>query len=257
MRIAYTIILNGLHHLTHNDYYKFILNNFDYWVVVEGASKNTGTTSWCKNMPDKYQSNGKSVDGTIDFLKELKYKNLIFIESSGFWPNKDKQVNRCIEEIKKLTNNCFLWEIDIDEQWELENIIKAEKLLIEEKAKTGCFLCDYYVGKNLIVKGQWGEGGVLPYRRLWDWKGEYFETHEPPRLIGGNGKGILIPTRFKHYAYYFEQDVKFKNDWYSGHEEIYENWVKLQKEEQFPQHISRLLGTNTHWGQTNTWIYKI
>ena len=251
MRIAFTIIFNGLHHLTHNDYYNKILNNFDYWVVVEGASKSNGSTYWCKDISDKYQNNGASVDGTIEFLSEIKSDKLIFIKSNGFWDSKDVQVNRAIFEVKKITNNCFLWEIDIDEQWELENIILSEKELFEKGGKTGKFFCEYYVGKSLIAKGDWGEG---PYNRLWDWKGEFFATHEPPILQNGNGLSIDLTPRFKHYSYYFEKDVIFKNDWYGGHENILNNWTNLQKEENFPVHISYLISGN--WGKTNTYIYK-
>lgn len=258
-RIAFTIILNGKHHLLHNDYYKFILKNFKYWVIVEGASNNTGSTSWCHNFPETYHKNGKSIDGTNEFLHQIKkeYPNLIFIEPNGLWKNKDQQVNRCIDEVKKITNSCFLWEIDIDEQWTVENLIKSEQLLKNNNGKTGAFLCEYYVGKNLIAKGEWGEGYILPYRRLWDWKGEYFESHEPPNLKGGNGLGLLLPTTFKHYSYYFKQDVAFKDLWYTGQEGILKRWENLQNEIIFPIHISKLLGTNTHWGNSNTLIIRI
>ena len=69
-RIAFTIILNGLHHLKHNDYYLFLINNFDYWIIVDGASNNNGSTTWCNNMLDKYHNNGASNDGTIEFIKD-------------------------------------------------------------------------------------------------------------------------------------------------------------------------------------------
>jgi hypothetical protein len=259
MRIAFTIVLNGLHHIKHNDYYKRILNFFDYWVVVEGASNNTGSTSWCKEFPKDFHNNGKSVDGTNEFLSSIKkeYPNLIHIEPNGPWDNKDVQINKAIETIREITKECILWEIDIDEQWTEDQWRLSEELLLKNNAKTGCFLCNYYVGKDILAIGDWGEGKIVPYRRLWDWKGEYFETHEPPNLKGGNGLGILITNvKFNHYAYYFEQDVLFKNKWYSGHEEIYENWKKLQNETTFPKHISYLLGTNTHWGCSNTQIIK-
>lgn len=258
MRIAFTIILNGLHHLQHNDYYKFLLTNFDYWVVVEGAVKNTGSTSWCNEIASEFHNNGKSVDGTNEFLQQLKtkYSNLIHIEPNGLWDNKDHQVNQAITAIQSLTKQCYLWEIDADEQWTLPEIQDAERQLTLNNAKTGCFLCDYYVGPNLIVKGAWGEGYALPYRRLWDWHGELFESHEPPRLVGGNGLGVLLTNRFNHYALYYEKDVLFKAKWYHGYEKLHERWLKIQTETKFPKHISELLGKDLHWGQTNSVIIK-
>jgi hypothetical protein len=258
-RVAFTIIQNGLHHLKHNDYYKFILDNFSYWVVIEGASGNNGSTTWCNSFPSDLHNNGKSIDGTNEFLIDLskKYKNIIHISPSGIWNSKDDQINAGIRKIKEITNKCFLWEIDVDEQWNINQIEYAEKMLLKSNAKTGCFLCDYYVGKDLIAIGEWGEGLLLPYRRLWNWSGELFETHEPPRLKGGNGVGILVHTKFKHYAMFFEKDVKFKDKWYGGHNGIYERWLELQKEKMFPQHINKLLGENMRWAKTNTKIVRI
>jgi len=257
-RIAFTILLNGLHHLTHNDYYKFILENFDYWIIVEGASNNTGSTSWCNAFPKNFsKENGESIDGTTEFLTDIskKYKNLIHIKPIKMWNNKDDQVNTAIQEIKKITNTCLLWEIDIDEQWNLEDIKTAEAILIREQAKTGCFLCTYFVGKNKIATGEWGEGTRSPYRRLWNWSGELFKSHEPPVLDGKNGPGILIPIKFNHYAFYFDQDVRFKEIYYK-YIGLYDRWLNLQKETN-TVHISKLLGTDIHWGNTNTYIRSV
>jgi hypothetical protein len=227
--------------------------------VVEGACKNTGSTSWCKPFPPEFHNNGKSVDGTNEFLRDLSthHRNLIHIQPKGLWENKDVQVNQAINAVKKLTNQCFLWEIDADEQWTKEQIEKSEVVLMEQEAKTGCFLCNYFVGKNLLAKGAWGEGYILPYRRLWYWQGERFETHEPPRLENGNGMGILIPIRFNHYALFFEKDVLFKKAWYNGYEMLDQRWKALQEATSFPRPISDLLGTDLHWGRTNTTIVKI
>ena len=254
MRVAFTIIFNGVHHLKHNDYYKTMLDNFDYWIVVEGASKSVGSTSWCKTISEKYHKNGSSIDGTIEFLEDLSTKNskLKFVKSNGLWNGKDEQVNVAINEVRKITNNCFLWEVDIDEQWSLIEIKKAEKELVEKNGKTGLFKCVYYVGDDLVVRGEWGEG---PYIRLWRWNDESFKTHEPPILIGGNGKEVLLESKFTHYSYYFQKDVEFKNDWYSGHENILPNWLNLKKETKFPIHVSSLV--TGPWGKKNAFIFKI
>lgn len=206
-------------------------------------------------MPSKYHNNGSSIDGTIEFLNEIKSEKIHVISIDRMWESKEEQINSALEYAKGIfKENCFLWEIDIDEQWNLESIQQSENYLIENKAKTGEFLCNYYVGDGLVAKGEWGEGKYLPYRRLWKWEGEKFKSHEPPELENGNGKTILIPYRFNHYSYYFEQDVKFKNDWYKGHGNIYEKWLKLKDNNNFPIHIKALVGGR--WGRTNTFIYK-
>jgi GR25 family glycosyltransferase involved in LPS biosynthesis len=239
-RIAFTILFNGLHHLKHKNYTEFLAKNFDYWVVVEGASKNKGSTSWCKEMPSSYHKNGKSIDGTVDFMKKLckKYDNIIFIESNGMWESKDDMVNRAIDEVKKITNSCFLWQVDVDEQWTVEQIIKSEKELKAKKCKTGKFNVFQFVGEGLIAFGKDWAGA--PFTRLWDWKGEKFISHEPPALNTTDKSETILSERMMHYAFYFEEDVKFKNDWYNDHDDSLKRWKKLKTEKKFPQHITYL-----------------
>ncbi len=255
MRIAFTIIFNGLHHLLHNDQYKKILNDCDKWVVVEGASNSNGSTKWCKQMPDEYHKNGSSVDGTREFLNELAHSEskLVYVPSNGFWHSKDAQVNRAIEEVKKITNKCFLWQIDIDEQWPEGTMDQVEKEMLENNVKVGACKQICYVGKNLVPVGEWaGDGGII---RIWNWEGESFERHEPPILQGTEGKitKLLTPV-FHHYNYYFEKDVKFKDAWYGGHENILERWKLINSlpKEAFPLHISALI--TGYWGTTKTII---
>ena len=255
MRIVFSIIFNGLHHLLHNDQFRFILNNCDKWIVVEGASQSNGSTKWCKQMPPEYHNNGSSIDGTKEFFEELSQQEskLIYVSSNGFWNSKDHQVNRAIDEVKKITDRCFLWQFDIDEQWTLEGMNQAEKEMSENHIKVGAFLSECYCGKNLCPVGEWaGSSGI---RRIWDWEGEYFVTHEPPTLFNCEDKSAkLLTPIFKHFNYYFEKDVKFKDAWYSGHEQIHKRWKYINSlpKENFPIHISNLI--TGYWGTTDTII---
>ena len=81
-RIAFTIIYNGDHHLKHNNYSSFIPQNFDHWVIIEGASLPTGSTSWCKNI---FTESG-SEDNTINSIQELtqEYKNITYREKRQY-----------------------------------------------------------------------------------------------------------------------------------------------------------------------------
>jgi len=259
MRVAFTILLNGKRHLLHNDYWNFLPNIFDLWVIAEGVAKNTGSTSWCKDLPNTAHDNFLSNDGTTELLNDLvkKYTNVKVLRSeTGYWANKDEQVNACMTEIKKYTNTCKLWQIDIDEQWTQEQIILSEKQLDQFKGKTGCFYCNYYAGKNQMVYGEWGEGKIEPYRRLWNWEGEDFATHEPPKLTGNNNPRLLLTSRFNHYSYYFEEDVLFKEQYYSSYEGLHKRWLNVQKNTgTLP--VRELLGNNVWWSNTNTIIKYI
>lgn len=261
-RVAFTIIYNGLHHLKHNDYAKKILSMFDLWIVIEGASGNGGSTAWCKNYPRL----PNSTDGTRKYLFDLSelYPDKMLISSqSEEWKSKDDMVNQAIFILKSQgIKKCFLWEIDADEQWKKDQLVIAESDLILQGAKTGEFLCNYFLSFDLIVRGDWGEGRALPYRRLWRWEGERFRSHEPPELEGGNGKTILIEERFDHFAYCFERDVYFKSQYYGGHEMIYGPWMNLQlsgerKKLKFPLPISYLFGRGNYIGKSNTYIHQL
>lgn len=256
MRIAFTIVHNGLHHLKHNDQALNILKTCDWWVVVEGAAHSNGSTQWCKKFPSHLHKNGASIDGTREFLRDLSKtaKNLVYIPSNGFWESKDEQVNRAIKEVRKLTKKCHLWEIDADEQWTKEAMIAAERELDSIPDKAGAFQADCYVGKNLKAIGDWGEARTYGYIRLWKWSGEDFICHEPPLLEGAGKDAAMLKPRFKHYNYYFEKDVRFKDLWYGGHEGILERWelINSMPRQCFPMHISNLV--TGAWGRTNTAI---
>ena len=257
-RVAFTIILNGLHHLKHKDYFNTMLNNFDHWVIVEGVALPGGSTSWCKEPDDNFHKNYLSVDGTTEFLDNNKNDKLIVVRPNPgeAWSSKDVQVNAAIKEIRKIYKKCFLWQIDVDEQWTKQQLSDAENLLDKHNGKTGCFLCNFYVGENQQVFGEWGECVNDKWRRLWKWEGEDFKTHEPPTLNGKNGPGLLLPQRFEHYSYYFVHDVKFKEKYYSGYDGLYDRWKAIQSNKD-TIHVSKLLGPNLRWSYTNSIIkYK-
>lgn len=256
-RVAFTILLNGLHHLKHNDYYETMVKNFDLWVIVEGVSQPGGSTSWCKELNSGFHNEFLSNDGTTEFLDSNPRRNVVVIRPNKRpWKSKDEQVNAAIHRIKETYDSCLLWQIDIDEQWSLENLESAEKTLLENNGKTGCFTCNYFVGPQQQVYGEWGECIAEPYRRLWNWTGEFFKTHEPPQLDGKNGPGLLLPQRFNHFSYYFPEDVKFKEKYYGGYEGLYDRWQVVQKNRS-TIHVRDLLGLNLRWSYTNTIIKYI
>lgn len=244
MRVAFTIVLNGLHHLKHKDFCDFMVKNFDYWAIAEGASGNTGSTAWCNSMPADYHNNGRSVDGTCEFLAELasQHPNVLLTNHEGLWNNKDHQVNTAVDLLRAKTEfPAYLWEVDVDEHWTVEKLEKAERILTKNNYKHLRFWVNQFVGEGLISQGSWGEQGPWWYR-LWNWNGERFAKHEPPELEGGNGPGQLVSDiRFDHYSYYFEKDVAFKDKWYGGHQGVLERWKALKDETVFPQPLRRLI----------------
>jgi hypothetical protein len=263
MRIGFTIIYNGAHHLLHNQWVERLPKMLDYWVVVEGAAAPGGSTSWCRELDKK-----TSDDGTLLILDEAEYANnnvhLVPCPKDG-WASKDNMVNAAVGAAVHLKAGVltpiFLWQLDIDEQWTIDQMDAAECTLTEVGADCGCFHANHFVGPDIVAKGTWGEGNDPEdplrnaYRRLWLWCGRRFETHEPPMLYGGNGKEVLLPQRFNHFSYRFEQDVLFKQRYYQGYEDLHKKWCSLQSETTFPQPVSRLIGG--YWGSTDTVIQRI
>lgn len=244
LRIGFSIILNGIKHLEHNDYAKYLINNcLDYWIIVEGASQNDGSTNWVEGFhymnTDKFHHNGSSIDGTVGYLNELQKKyshkvKVIFPEGGRPWYSKDEMVNKAIEEINKTLPEAatcyFLWQIDIDEQWTEKQMSQAEFELYSSGRNCGMFHFNQFVGKNLIAVGpNWG-GNTL--NRLWIWSGQKFKSHEPAELENQK-EPILLSPIFDHYSYYYSQDVLFKALWYYDDLEIYKNWLKIQE---LPKH---------------------
>jgi hypothetical protein len=264
MRLGFTIIYNGAHHLLHNDWINKLPKMLDHWVIIEGAAHPGGSTSWCNEL-----KSNKSTDNTVELLEEIEYYSSNVTTVTGRpqgWKSKDEMVNAAIMLLNNVCEgsrcvNKFLWQLDIDEQWTVEQMEQAEIDLFRDGARCGCFHANYFVGPDLLARGTWGEGNdpkdplINAYRRLWRWNGRPFKTHEPPELEGGNGNEILLPQRFNHYSYMFEQDIVFKSKYYKGYEKLHEKWLSLQKETVFPQPLSRLI--DGHWGETKTVIEKL
>lgn len=228
MRVAISIVFNAEKHLTEQFKNVELINKFDKWIFVEGASSSIMCTSWCKAMPEEYHKDGASVDNTrtiiLDNIK--KHPNIELITNHTFWPGKVEMFN---EALADLDSDCQLWEIDIDEYWKANQILDSEKILQNTGGDCASFHCDYMLADNIIVKGDWGESRTHGYRRLWNYKaGAKFTSHEPPvleKVMFMVGPDYM--PRFKHLSYYYESDVIFKSKWYGNHQNIYEGWKDI------------------------------
>jgi hypothetical protein len=243
-RIGITIILNGLHHLHRQDLDAY---PFDEWYFVEGASASNFCTSWCKDMPQEYHVDGHSIDGTLEYLQSLSRANSKYklITIDGLWDGKKTMFNAALE---KITDPCWLWEVDIDEYWKPSQMINAEKVVTHLNADSAAFSCFYHLTDDIIVRGEWGESPGHGYRRLWRYKpGSRFVAHEPPILENCNNivPPALLP-KFTHLSYYFEQDIIFKSKWYTKHQNVYDGWKKIKDGDiKLPTKVSALFGNVT------------
>lgn len=254
MRYALTIIYNGKHHLLHNNYYQTIIDNFDKWAIIEGFSNNNGSSSWC----NKIKVNPQSTDGTIEFIEELKklYPNkILFKTSEKGWKSKDEQSNAGIDLLQNLPES-WLWNIDADEQWASDDFALAESMLEKNIETAGAFkfihyLCKDAEGNQLIGGGDWGDNIV---DRLWWFKGQKFLRHVGP-IMEGQKNRKLLPIKYHHYSYYFEQDVIFKSKYYRGYHSVHKNWKNIQnKKYKYPISVTELLGNQTSVNVKHSYI---
>lgn len=251
-RIALTIAYNAMNHLKHGRFVEFMVNNFDLWVIVEGCSRNGGSTSWCKHMNLPHHS----TDGTAEYVKELaeSHKNVRAYSHHKHYKSKDEQVNKGIEIIKTAYQSGWLWQVDVDEHWTIEDMEAAERELWRLPFKAAEFQFNHYVKRDIIAVGEWGSGWVT---RLWKWTGQSFASHEPA-VLHNEGKPIKLRQKFNHYSLIFEDDVRHKAKSYKGHEPIYLNWKKLDTLDWTqPNHVSCLFGTHNPIGRTESYLIKI
>lgn len=251
MRVAVTIIYNGLHHLQHNGFTDFMVQNFDYWAVVDGLSQAGGSTRWCNTL----KLSPSSTDGTTEFMRDVasKHNHVMFFSSKVPFKSKDEQVNKAVDMIRTKVKRGWLWQVDADEQWEIETIEEAEQKLFWSPCLQMAFKFRHFVGDGLIADGRWGSGKVC---RLFRWRGQKFISHEPP-LMFKRDKTFESELSFDHYSYYFENDVAFKEKYYKGYQGLLQNWYKLQTLKEFPQPVSVLLPPTAAGYGDDTKIIKI
>lgn len=260
-RYAFTICFNAIHHLLRNRYVSGLLPAFDRWVFVEGLAKPGGSTAWCNEVSSDWHQDGHSLDGTREWLQMMaaNHHNLSVRTNMVPWPSKDAMVNEALDILRAGITEwpVLLWEIDADEHWESPDMEAAESAMVGAGCDRGDFLCRYWVGPNLRAVGEWGEGRRLPYRRLWLWFGERFLSHEPPQLDREDKVRLFDTIRFDHYAYTNENDVRFKDEYYGGHEGILGRWRALQDPAHpFPCHVRELLGEQCSWSRGDTQIVR-
>ena len=236
MRIALTIVLNGEMHLL--NWGRENCHNFDHWIIVEGAVHPKQCTAWCNKIPEDYLKGCHSSDYTLQVISQLKeeFGNITILTKEDFWDGKLEMFQAMNPYIERLKPD-YIWQVDVDEYWTKEDLESAETNLAKSDAICSRFLTDTILYANneyvLQVFGEWGEGKDNNFKRLWKYEpGCFFERHEPPMMSHENGKErgwAQNSERPLHLSYFYEEDVKFKSEFYKEHEFCYEGWKTLVK----------------------------
>ncbi|MEG4802915.1 FkbM family methyltransferase [Microcoleus sp. ARI1-B5] len=255
----FTIVLNGEPFIRyHIDVLKKLPFRW-HWHIVEGVADLKHDTAWSVtlggNISDDVHRDGRSLDGTTEYLDELARlypQNIsIYRKPEGeFWEGKREMINAPIAGIPE---ECVLWQIDVDEFWTFEQICQTRQMFIEHPEKTAAFYwCWYFVGENLVISTRncYANNPQYEWLRTWRFKpGMVWATHEPPRLAEPlpNGKwrdvAFVNPFRhqetekeglvFQHFAYVTPNQLRFKEQYY-GYKNATSQWLNLQQQTQFP-----------------------
>ncbi|RQH36697.1 glycosyltransferase family 1 protein [Okeania hirsuta] len=271
----FTIVLNGQPFIRyHIDLFKQIPFKW-HWHIIEGVAELNHDTSWCLKLggkiTDKIHKNGRSKDGTSEYLDELaaKYPENITIyrkPEGEFWDGKREMVNAPLANIKE---ECLLWQVDVDEIWSLEQICNTRKLFIKNPDKTAAFYwCWYFVGENLLIttRNCYAQNPQQEWLRTWRFKPGYtWASHSPPILVenlpDGQQKNIAAINPFlhaetekeglifQHFAYVTPEQLSFKQQYY-GYKNAVSQWQTLQSQTKFPVYLRDYFA----WVKDNTMV---
>ncbi|HEY9806521.1 MAG TPA: glycosyltransferase family 1 protein, partial [Candidatus Obscuribacterales bacterium] len=274
----FTIVLNGEPFIR---YHIEVLRQLPFqwhWHIVEGVADLKHDTAWSLQaggkIPDHLHRDGRSCDGTSEYLDELaqQYPNQITIyrkPSGVFWDGKREMVSAPLAHI---STECLLWQIDADELWTVEQLCRTRQLFIEHPEKTAAFYwCWYFVGPNLVVTSRncYSQNPRQEWLRTWRYQpGAIWLSHEPPRLAqpAANGQWQEVARInpfshqeteqqglvFQHFAYVTPEQLRFKEQYY-GYTQAESQWQKLQQQSQFPVYLRDYFA----WVQDNTTVDRV
>ena len=223
------------------------------WHVVEGLADLKHDTAWSLRtggrMPRGKGRSSLSRDGTTEYLdtlqREFPGQVKIYRKPHGqFW---DGKVEMARAPLPFIQEGCLLWQLDSDECWTARQIKAVENLFRHQPHRTAAFFwCNFYVGPEALVTSRncYSQNLGTEWLRVWRYKpGDYWATHEPPRLMRPrlgrppvdvaylhpftHKETEAVGAVFDHYAYATREQVQFKESYY-GYQGAVRGWERLQ-----------------------------
>jgi glycosyltransferase involved in cell wall biosynthesis len=271
----FTIVLNGEPFIRyHIDVFRTLDCDW-HWHVVEGVASLVHDTAWSTvtggHISPEIHCRGRSSDGTSEYLDALvqQYPGRVTLYRKpldAFWEGKREMVSA---PLKRLPDNCLLWQVDSDELWTAAAIRRVHRLFIDNPERTAAFYwCDYFVGERLVITTRYGyaQNPDQEWLRTWRFRrGARWAKHEPPTLMLrdatgsdrdlGRAKPFLHDemeahgVTFQHFAYVTEAQARFKETYY-GYAGALESWRTLQRFDG----VSARLGDYLGWVRDGTII---
>lgn len=251
----FTIVLNGEPFIR---YHLPVLEQLPFrwrWHIVEGAAALAHDTAWAcafgGRITGQFHRSGLSNDGTSSYLDQIQAAcpdaiSLYRPPAGTLWDGKLAMVNAPLTAIDE---PCLLWQLDVDEFWTAEQIVRARELFLARPEKTAAwYYCHFFITPDLVIADNPASSHRLNANWLRTWRfspGCRWQAHEPPILLdaAGNNLGLVAPflpdeTKqanlvFQHKAYVLPSQLQFKEVYY-GYRGITANWLRLKQEKQYP-----------------------
>lgn len=154
-------------------------------IVVEGANESSASIA----TPD-----GHSIDGTLEALYRFKSEEdpenkVQIITRNGFWSEKDEQS----QAYAKIATGDYLWQVDIDEFYQLKDMEYILKLLMDDPSITAISFkqISFWGGFDYIVDSWYLRRGGDIFHRVFKWGDGYrYITHRPPTVYNDRGQDL-------------------------------------------------------------------
>jgi glycosyltransferase involved in cell wall biosynthesis len=207
-------------------------------IVVEGA---------CRAAAGVAGEDGHSTDGTQQALRRFKAEEdpldkVRIVTRQGFWSEKEEQSRAYAE----LATGDYLWQVDIDEFYQPEDMQYVWKLLGENPDITAVSFrqITFWGGFDYTTDGWYLRSGADIYHRIFRWRAGFrYQTHRPPTVLDDTGanlrdrrwvKGEALAKkgiRLYHYSLLFPKNVSDKCHYYAraswaGHARLAQEWAE-------------------------------
>jgi glycosyltransferase involved in cell wall biosynthesis len=219
-----------------------------HWHIIEGVAMLQGDTAWSLKTGGRLPESISilSSDGTQEYLDVIAQQNpdhITLYRKNDFWKGKLEMISA---PLSQLPNQALLWEVDVDEIWNANQIMTLVDQFAQDPTRSGAlFYCRYFISPDRVLDniGFYANHLHQEWRRVWNYKkGDIWKTHEPPCLLREVEPGRLQDVMtlypftheetwrmgliFDHFSFVTEAQVEFKELYY-GYHGAKEAWKKM------------------------------
>jgi len=269
----FTLVLNGMPFVRHHIEVFRTLQVPWSWHIVEGVASLSHDTAWSLEnggrIPDCFHREGRSVDGTTEYLDELAraFPGQVVVhrkEPGHYWDGKLEMVRAPLSRIE---GESLLWQVDVDELWTSDQVHTVHRLFSRDPRKRAAYYwCHFFVGPDLVLASRncYGNQPAGEWLRTWRFRpGHDWLSHEPPILaspwerlrawerrvrrnapprqplrpgdsrVFSHAETEAAGLVFQHLAYVIPEQVRFKELYY-GYAGAEASWRRLQERRDHP-----------------------